>query len=155
MITIGFLTKPWRLALLFLALLALVRADEAVVSTSFETLGGFALPGEAGCEQLKFPSSVVALNGKVVQLTGFMLPLKIEDGKVSEFLLLKDQNACCYGRMPRLSEWIVVRPGEKGVQPQMDVPIHCRGLLSVGERREGDLVLGVYFMSEGELVNKP
>jgi len=153
--TVGFVPACLRIPALCLFLLGGLRAEETVVKSSFEQLGGFPLPGEAGCEQLKFPSAVVTLNGKTVQVTGFMLPLKIEEGRVSEFLLLKDQNACCYGRMPRMSEWIVVKPGEKGVQPLMDVPIHCRGLLSVGERREGDMVLGLYFMSEAELVTKP
>lgn len=141
--------------LLLLACSPALPAAETVAPTSFEVLAGFPLPGEGACEKLELPAAVSALNGRLVQVTGFMLPLKIEEGRVSEFLLLKDQNACCYGRMPRLNEWIVVRPGAKGVPPTMDVPVRCRGLLSVGERREGEMVLGVYFMSEAELVSKP
>jgi len=148
-------TGLWRLLPLFIALFANALAGEPVAKVGFELLGGFQLPGEGNCERLEFPKQVIGLNGKLVEVTGFMLPLKIEEGRVSEFLLLKDQNACCYGRMPRISEWIVVRPGEKGAAPLMDVPIHCRGLLSVGERKEGDMVLGVYFMTEAELLSKP
>jgi len=145
----------WRILPLCIALFAGAQASEPVPKVGFEVLGAFPLPGEGSCERLEFPKQIIGLNGKFVEVTGFMLPLKIEEGRVSEFLLLKDQNACCYGRMPRISEWIVVRPGEKGAAPLMDVPIHCRGLLSVGERKEGDMVLGVYFMTEAELVSKP
>ena len=96
------------------------------------------------------PLEIRALDGQIARVKGFMLPLRLEGGKAMEFLLLKDQNACCYGRMPRLYEWVLIK-AKPGVPILMDVPIVCVGRLSVGERMESGAVTGIYFMDSASL----
>lgn len=92
----------------------------------------------------QFPNTVKILSEKQVAITGFMLPLKVANGLATDFLLLKNQSACCYGVMPRINEWVVVRTAGKGVKPIKDVPVTVQGTLHVGEIREEGHLTGIY-----------
>jgi hypothetical protein len=92
----------------------------------------------------QIPASVKALNEKEVSITGFMLPTKVDDGKATEFLLLKNQSMCCYGLTPNLNEYVSVRLTGQGVKPVMDRLITVSGKLHVGEMRQSRLLVGLY-----------
>ena len=92
----------------------------------------------------QIPASVTALNEKEVSITGFMLPTKVDDGKATEFLLLKNQSMCCYGLTPNLNEYVSVRLAGQGVKPVMDRLITVSGKLHVGEMRQSRLLVGLY-----------
>src|SRR4030095_10683191 len=77
----------------------------------------------------QFVSDIKALNEKPIALRGFMLPLKIEQGLVTEMLIMKDQSMCCYGTTPKITEWVSVKMNEKGVKPIMDQPVTLFGKL--------------------------
>jgi hypothetical protein len=100
-----------------------------------------------GEEQI--PATVKAWNGKKAIVTGFMLPVKMQDGLVTEFLLVKDPMMCCYGVVPNMNEWVVVRMVKGGVKPLMDTPISFYGELKVGAMFENGYMTGVYLL-EGE-----
>jgi hypothetical protein len=100
----------------------------------------------------QIPSSVKALNEKEVSITGFMLPTKVDDGKATEFLLLKNQSMCCYGLTPNLNEYVSVRLTGQGVKPVMDRLITVSGKLHVGEMRQSRLLVGLYQL-EGDKVD--
>ncbi len=102
----------------------------------------------------QIPVSVQALNGKEVSVAGFMLPTKVDDGKATEFLLLKNQSMCCYGMTPNLNEYISVRLTGHGVKPVMDRLITVTGKLRVGEIRQNRLLIGIYQM-DGDKVDMP
>jgi hypothetical protein len=134
------------------------RADD-FVQAGFDLLSGFpfviggdifgpaADPDQASKKiREKIPASVRALSEKQVVTQGFMLPLKMKDGLAVDFLLLKNQMACCYGGTPGINEWIQVRTTGKGVKPVMDVPITIFGTLHVGEIRENGYLSGIYQM---------
>ncbi len=55
-----------------------------------------------------------------------------QNGKAVEFLLMANQMACCYGTVPNMNDWVIVRI-PKGVPITQDVPISFRGTLQ-GER---------------------
>lgn len=95
------------------------------------------------------PEKVRALNQKKVALKGFMLPLKVEGGLVTEMLVMKDQSMCCYGTVPKIHEWVSVKMSEKGVKPLMDQAVTLMGKLHVGEMRENGYLTGIYRM-DGE-----
>ena len=95
------------------------------------------------------PTAVKALNQKRVALKGFMLPLKVEGGLVTEMLIMKDQSMCCYGTVPKIHEWVSVKMSEKGVKPLMDQAVTLMGRLHVGEMRENGYLTGIYRM-DGE-----
>ena len=144
--------------------MALRAADEAPKGDGYEKVGFDRLasytynapegdpatpnaPPPSGASQI--PDKVKALNEQKVAVTGFMLPVKMDGGLVKEFLLVKDPMLCCYGVMPRLNEWVVVKMTGKGVKPLMDIPITFEGRLKVGEMYENGYLTGLYLL-EGE-----
>lgn len=104
-------------------------------------------PPPSGASQI--PDKIKALDQQKVAVSGFMLPVKMEGGLVKEFLLVKDPMMCCYGVMPKLNEWIVVKMTGTGVKPLMDVPITFEGKLRVGEMYENGYLTGLYLL-EGD-----
>ena len=79
-------------------------------------------------------------------------PMRMEGGLVKELLLVKDPMMCCYGVMPKINEWVVVKMIGAGVKPLMDVPITFEGKLRVGEMYENGYLTGVYLLEGEKLV---
>ena len=103
---------------------------------------------------MRYRSRLKNLISKIA-LKGYMLPLKVEDGKITELLILRDQSMCCYGAVPKINEWVSVRmPEGKGVKPVMDVPVTIFGTLKVGEVLENGYLVGIYEM-DGERLDGP
>lgn len=102
----------------------------------------------------QIPKPVKALDQKPVVLSGFMLPLKVEGGLVTEMLIMKDQSMCCYGVQPKINEWVSVRMVKTGVKPVMDQPVKLYGKLRVGEMRENGYLVGIYAL-DGEKMQVP
>lgn len=102
----------------------------------------------------QIPATVRALDQKRVALKGFMLPLKVEGGLITELLIMRDQSMCCYGSVPKITEWVSVKMTGKGVKPVMDQPITLFGKLRVGEIRENGYLVGIYQM-DGEKMGGP
>jgi hypothetical protein len=100
------------------------------------------------------PESVHALNNQSVTIKGFMLPLKVESGAVTELLIMRDQSMCCYGVTPKINEWVSVKMKDKGVKAVMDQPVTLFGTLRVGEARENGYLVGIYRL-EGERMEAP
>ena len=153
-----------RLSFLLLGCSALVlRAAEAAkadyAAVGFDKLASYNFtPPEAdsstpnakppsGADQI--PDRIKALDQQKVAVTGYMLPTKMEGGLVKEFLLVKDPMMCCYGVMPKINEWVVVKMTGTGVKPLMDIPITFDGKLRVGEMYENGYLTGVYLL-EGD-----
>jgi len=100
------------------------------------------------------PEAVHALNNQNVAIKGFMLPLKVESGLVTELLIMRDQSMCCYGVTPKINEWVSVKMKAKGVKAVMDQPVTLFGTLRVGEARENGYLVGIYRL-EGEKMEAP
>ena len=134
-----------------------LRAAEPVVADGYENVGFDRLAAysytppetETAGPSNQIPDRIKALDQKKVAVTGFMLPTKMDKGLVTEFLLVKDPMMCCYGVMPRINEWIVVKMVTGGVKPLMDIPITFEGKLKVGEMFENGYLTGVYLL-EGD-----
>ncbi|MSU70654.1 MAG: DUF3299 domain-containing protein [Opitutaceae bacterium] len=166
------LTQPSRfiLAALTFAILAALRADPASPCKPPEEIGGYLKLGFDRLASYKFippffdpaadpkitpptgeeqiPAEVKNWSGKKAMVTGFMLPVKMENGLITEFLLVKDPMMCCYGQVPNMNEWVVVRM-KAGVRPLMDLPISFYGQLKVGAMFENGYLTGIYLL-EGE-----
>lgn len=99
-----------------------------------------AAPGEAG----PLPPEVQALDGRRVRLAGFMLPVKSGQGRVTEFLVLRNQLMCCYGLPPAPNEWVLVRVPGAGIPVAMDRPLHFYGTLRVAELFEHGIFVALY-----------
>jgi hypothetical protein len=94
----------------------------------------------------QIPAGVKEWNGKKAIVTGFMLPVKMDNGLVTEFLLVKDAMMCCYGTVPNMNEWVVVRMNKGGVRPLMDMPISFYGELDIGAMYENGYMTGIYLL---------
>lgn len=101
------------------------------------------LAATPGC-LAQIPDDVKALNDKDVSISGFMLPMKFEGKLATEFLLLRNQSLCCYGKAPTITEWVTVKAPGKGVKPIMDVPVTVSGVFHVGDVRENGELVGIY-----------
>ena len=101
----------------------------------------------------EIPDEVKQIDGKKVAITGFMLPIDVDKGKVKRFLLLKSTMSCCFGVAPRINEVIYVESSKKEkIQTVMDMPITVFGKLSVGQQFREDLMLmGVYQLELDEV----
>jgi len=123
----------------------------------FEHLASFSFPEpEADAPQTpgsveKIPANVSVLNGKQVCVSGFMLPIKVEHGVTTEFLIIRSPMVCCYGVVPKINEWVLVTMKTQGAPAVMDVPLDFFGTLHVGERYDHKMLVGLYQL-EGEKV---
>lgn len=113
---------------------------------------GVTPPPEPEPDQI--PASIQAFDGKRVALKGFMLPLKVEGGRVTELLLMRDQSMCCFGTVPRINEFVTVKMVGSGTKAVMDQAVTLFGTLKVGEFTENGYLLGIYQM-DGETAEGP
>lgn len=102
----------------------------------------------------QIPSTIKALNDQFISLKGFMLPLKVEKGLVTELLIMRDQSMCCYGTVPKITEWVSVKMVGDGVKPVMDQAVTLFGKLKVGEMYENGYLVGIYAL-DGERMAGP
>ena len=56
----------------------------------------------------RFPGAVAALDGEQVEIVGYMIPEEWQRREVTEFMLVRDLLACCFGGAPQPDEWIHV-----------------------------------------------
>ncbi|GAB1488037.1 hypothetical protein MASR2M8_04800 [Opitutaceae bacterium] len=108
-------------------------------------------PVPTGEEQI--PEPIKELNGSKIIVGGFMLPVKVENGLVTELLLMRDASACCYGTIPNMNEWIIVRMGKNGIKAVMDTPVYFYGTLKVGAVIEEGYLAGIYVL-EGDKMDQ-
>jgi hypothetical protein len=102
----------------------------------------------------QIPAPVKSLDKRKVAVKGYMLPLKVEGGLITELLIMRDQSMCCYGTVPKINEWVSVKMVGKGVKPVMDEPVTLFGTLKVGEVFENGYLVGLYEL-DGERLGGP
>ena len=102
----------------------------------------------------QIPADVKFFDQKKVALKGFMLPLKVDDGVVTEMLIMKDQSMCCYGAVPRINDWVSVKMKKGGVKSVMNQPVTLYGKLHVGEMLENGYLVGIYEL-DGDKMDEP
>jgi hypothetical protein len=126
---------------------------------SFDLLANFTFEVPAGVQPTnaveteaagQIPAAVKAFDQKKVSLKGFMLPLKVDDGVVTEMLIMKDQSMCCYGAVPRINDWVSVKMKKGGVKSVMDEAVTLYGKLRVGEMLENGYLIGIYEMEQDD-----
>jgi hypothetical protein len=99
------------------------------------------------------PPQVKAYDGKRVTVTGFVLPLRLKRGLVTEFLLLRDQGTCCFGTQAQINHFIRVKY-PAGFQHGPQVPWKVSGTIRVGEIYIQGYLTGIYQL-EAERVVPP
>lgn len=134
--------------------------DGGYVKLGFDRLASYpftvpslepAADGKLATGEEQIPAGIKAYDGRKAVVTGFMLPVKMNGGLVKEFLLVKDPMMCCYGAVPNMNEWVVVRMKGDGVRPLMDVPVSLYGDLKIGAFFENGFLTGIYEMQGDRL----
>jgi hypothetical protein len=83
------------------------------------------------------PARLKELDGKTVEITGFVMPIYTPDETKIEFLLAQSPNGCCFGLPPQLQHIVLV--SATGLQLDMEdlsTPYTVRGKFSVGVDRD-------------------
>ena len=147
--------RPSRGAVRWLVGLALLGVGAAVAAGAPRRLTFSEL---AACPLVADPAEVAvgagltdpvrAANGAQVRIAGYMLPLAVEQGRARQFLLMRNQNACCVGQMPAANEYLVVEAPGAGLPVRMDVPVAVVGRLRVAPVVSAGAVVQFYNLEE-------
>ena len=79
------------------------------------------------------PAWIKALDGKRVNIRGYMLPYDVGTSTVYEFMLVANNMSCCFAAPTNATDWVsVTMKGSAGAYMSQD-EIGVRGTLSVGE----------------------
>jgi hypothetical protein len=144
----------------------IVSGGEKYLLISFTQLASFALRtapkmasenpdsmvGETQVRE-QVPDAVKSLSEKSVAVTGFMLPVRTQGELTTDFLLLRNQSACCYGVMPKINEWVAVRTAGKGVKVFLDTPVTVLGTFHVGASGTSGSLTSIYQLNCDRLIN--
>lgn len=106
---------------------------------------------DASDEQPEVPRKILDLDRTRVAVSGFMMPMRLDEEGITDFVLVKNQLLCCYGQSPALNEWIYVTM-DHPVPVTMDVPITVAGVLEVGADKHEEQILSLYRMAGQEMV---
>ena len=98
------------------------------------------------------PPRVKAYDGKQVSITGFIMPLRLRKGLVTEFLLFKDQSACCFGERARMNHYVRVKMKGDGFSAGGTADTYTAfGKLKVGEIMVQGYLTGIYEMEAAKV----
>jgi hypothetical protein len=101
----------------------------------------------------EIPENVKKLNGRTIELTGFMMPINYTK-KMTRFLLLQSLLGCCFGQTPQPNHIIIVNmEGDKTVEFYPD-PVKITGKFSVGETREEGFLLSIFGLEASKVGGK-
>jgi hypothetical protein len=100
------------------------------------------------------PTHVKAYDGKRVVVKGFIMPLRLKKGLVTEFLLYRDQAACCFGKAAQMNHYMRVTVKD-GFSPGSMVTHKVYGTLHVGEIYVQGYLTGIYQMTAEKVVEDP
>ncbi|MCY3003439.1 MAG: DUF3299 domain-containing protein [Planctomycetota bacterium] len=108
--------------------------ERAAIAQVLKDNGRTQLPASA------FPARVRELDGATAAIRGWMIPGRIEKRDVRDFMLVRDNQACCFGAMPTFDEWIHV---------EMEPDAHAEYLRYVEMEVTGTLQVGGLPVAEG------
>jgi hypothetical protein len=119
------------------------------LKVKFQVLGGWKyIEGKTPT-----PADVKQLEGKWVELGGFMLPIN-ETQDITRFVLVQSVWGCCFGQIPEVNHVIVVEM-EKGKKVDFISDfIRVVGKLSLAETREEGYLVSIYRLSADRVLVK-
>jgi hypothetical protein len=92
----------------------------------------------------EIPAAIKALNGKLVSIEGFMLPLDLNPDGVSQFMLNASIDMCYFGAPVRMNEWILVKMKGGTRAKFTHLALNVKGRLAVGEEMKNGRVASLY-----------
>ncbi len=100
--------------------------------------------------QAQMPGSIRALNGKRVQISGFMLPIDLEADGVRQFILNGSLDMCYFGAPVRINDWIMVTMSQGKKAQFSHMPTRITGTLEVGEEIRNGRIVSLYRLKADE-----
>ena len=92
------------------------------------------------------PDFIQALNGRNVEMIGYMMPLnEIDD--IKEFLLVPSLWGCCYGQPPSVSHIVAVKMLAGQTAKFNSGPIQIQGRFTVGETKQDGYLVSLYVLT--------
>ena len=82
-----------------------------------------------------------------------MQPIRMDKAQVTEFLLFRDRDTCCFGGIPSLNHWIGVKLTNAPTAAKLGRPVTVRGHITVGEIRSDGFLVGLYSMQADEVTD--
>lgn len=110
---------------------------------------------EAAKRRDQIPPWIRIYHQKRVLLTGYMMPLQIEQGRARKFFLMKDVTTCCYGAVPSMNDYVVVTMKGDGVVAVPDVPVQLVGVLQIEEKYEAGYLTALLSMDGEKFLGAP
>lgn len=101
-----------------------------------------------GVDISSWPEEVRALANREVRLTGYLLPLKTQGGRTTEFMLMRNQNTCCFGTAAVPTEYVVVSAPPPGLPAIMDVPTTIRGTFRLAPAGPSEAPIQLFRLEE-------
>lgn len=95
------------------------------------------------------PAWIHIYDNQRVLLTGYMMPLQIENGRSNKFVMMRDVTTCCYGAVPNMNDYLIVTMKGQGVEVVQDLPVEILGTFHIDQRYEGGYVVSLFVM-DGE-----
>ena len=96
------------------------------------------------------PESIMAFDGKPVQMAGFMMPLT-QAKEVTEFLLVPYLWGCCFGAPPAVHHMVLVNMASNKPTQFLNVPVCVRGTFHAGEIRRDGTLISLYQLEADEV----
>lgn len=132
-----------------------VHASAAANTLTFSVLSQCSLATPASPEDSSWRSGLVpavaANDGGKVRITGYMWPVSMAGGRVSQFILMRNQNGCCYGQIPSANEYLVATAGEP-LPSLLDIPVTFEGTLRIAPVEIGGTVVELFRLEGARLV---
>lgn len=100
-------------------------------------------------KQNQVPAHVRQFDEQRVVLTGYLLPLQIEDGLAKKFFMMRDTTTCCYGKTPNMNDFVVVTMKGRGAELIQDVTARVVGIFRIRAKYEENYMVSL-FEIEGE-----
>jgi len=96
-----------------------------------------------------FPDTLAALDGKKIEMVGFMAPYD-DLVDMSTFMLMPSSQGCYFCVPPSAQEVVLVRQAAEGEPPFMSAPLIVSGTLSLWEKESDDQAheMFLYVMNE-------
>jgi hypothetical protein len=118
--------------------------DPHVVNTAAD-------PARKGAAEEQVPKAIRQWDKRRVGITGFMMPVRVEKGLVTEFLLMRYTFTAMNVTAPAITEWVRVR-AKPGVPPAPQLAITCLGVFKVEPVFESGYLTAVYQLELEKLV---
>lgn len=116
---------------------------DGYVQLGFDVLSTYIYTTENG-----YPDRIKNLAGEKIKIIGFTMPMEVnDDRKVTSSLLIKDPPACCFGKNPKVNDWIMVKvenPAEAHIPLWSNSAFRVYGTFQATEEHEGGEIISVY-----------